>query len=176
MNQEKEFTKTETRNTAVSQALPFAPHTASSSKVLEALSTDAEKGLSESDAAKRIETYGPNRLKPPKRPSVWKIIGRQFANAMSIVLSEFASWLLDRGRRGRESRLGRDHSGKMAESRADGTVAAMAVSLGTFDYISGGVIAALVLMNVSVGSYTEWEAEKVSHLLLLLFMSCNRRH
>lgn len=38
----------------------------------------------------------------------------------------------------------------------------MAVSLGTFDYISGGVIAALVLMNVSVGGYTEWEAEKVS--------------
>ena len=38
----------------------------------------------------------------------------------------------------------------------------MAVSLGTFDYISGGVIAALVILNVSVGTYTEWQAEKVS--------------
>lgn len=45
------------------------------------------------------------------------------------------------------------------------TVAAMAVSFGTMDWISGGVIAALVLLNVSVGSYTEWEAEKVGHLL-----------
>ena len=42
------------------------------------------------------------------------------------------------------------------------TVAAMAVSLGTMDYISGGVIAALVLLNVTVGTYTEWQAEKVS--------------
>lgn len=36
----------------------------------------------------------------------------------------------------------------------------MAVSFGTFDYISGGVIAALVILNVVVGTYTEWEAEK----------------
>ena len=41
-------------------------------------------------------------------------------------------------------------------------VAAMAVSFGTMDWISGGVIAALVILNVSVGGYTEWQAEKVS--------------
>jgi hypothetical protein len=38
----------------------------------------------------------------------------------------------------------------------------MAVSFGTMDWISGGVIAALVLLNVTVGAYTEWQAEKVS--------------
>lgn len=38
----------------------------------------------------------------------------------------------------------------------------MAVSFGTMDWISGGVIAALVLLNVVVGAYTEWQAEKVS--------------
>jgi magnesium-transporting ATPase (P-type) len=38
----------------------------------------------------------------------------------------------------------------------------MAVSFGTMDWISGGVIGALVLLNVSVGAYTEWQAEKVS--------------
>jgi hypothetical protein len=38
----------------------------------------------------------------------------------------------------------------------------MAVSFGTMDFISGGVIAALVILNVSVGGYTEWQAEKVS--------------
>lgn len=38
----------------------------------------------------------------------------------------------------------------------------MAVSFGTMDFISGGVIAALVVLNVTVGGYTEWQAEKVS--------------
>lgn len=38
----------------------------------------------------------------------------------------------------------------------------MAVSLGTMDFISGGVIAALIILNVVVGAYTEWQAEKVS--------------
>jgi hypothetical protein len=79
---------TDTRATAVSQALPFAPHNAASSKVLEALSSDADHGLSEEDARKRLELYGPNRLKPPKRPSVMKIIVRQVGNAMTLVLSE----------------------------------------------------------------------------------------
>jgi len=37
----------------------------------------------------------------------------------------------------------------------------MAVSFGVLDYISGGVIAALILLNVSVGAWTEWEAEKI---------------
>ena len=41
--------------------------------------------------------------------------------------------------------------------------AAMAVSLGTFDYTSGGVIAALVILNVATGTVNEWKAEKVSH-------------
>jgi magnesium-transporting ATPase (P-type) len=44
------------------------------------------------------------------------------------------------------------------------SVAAMAVSFGTMDWISGGVIAALVFLNVGVGSYTEWQAEKASDL------------
>lgn len=44
----------------------------------------------------------------------------------------------------------------------------MAVSFGTMDWISGGVIAALVILNVSVGAYTEWQAEKVIVPLSLL--------
>lgn len=36
----------------------------------------------------------------------------------------------------------------------------MATSFGTLDWISGGVIAALVVLNVVVGTYSEWEAEK----------------
>jgi magnesium-transporting ATPase (P-type) len=144
-NHEKAIQKTETGNTATSQALPFAPHTALSSKVVEALHADPRIGLSESDAKRRIEVHGPNRLKPPKRPSVWGIMVRQIGNAMTLVLSE-----------------SRRQTGAMSVSELT-AVAAMAVSLGTFDYISGGVIAALVILNVSVGTYTEWQAEKVSH-------------
>lgn len=39
-------------------------------------------------------------------------------------------------------------------------IAAMAVSFGTQDYISGGVIAALVVLNVGVGTINEYKAEK----------------
>jgi magnesium-transporting ATPase (P-type) len=89
VDQEKQMTRADTGNTAVSQALPFAAHTAESSKVLEALNADKANGLTEADVQKRLGVHGPNRLKPPRRPSVWSIILRQIGNAMTIVLSEF---------------------------------------------------------------------------------------
>jgi magnesium-transporting ATPase (P-type) len=70
------------------RALDFNTHTATSTKVLEALSVDAEAGLTESDASKRIDEYGPNRLKPPRRPSPFSIFLRQIGNAMTLVLSK----------------------------------------------------------------------------------------
>lgn len=42
-------------------------------------------------------------------------------------------------------------------------IAAMAVSFGTMDWVSGGVIAALVVLNVGVGTVNEYKAEKVSY-------------
>jgi len=85
---EKAITRAETGNTATSQSLPFAPHTSSSAKVLEALHADPKIGLSDSEVAGRLQAHGPNRLKPPKRPSVLAIIMRQIGNAMTLVLSE----------------------------------------------------------------------------------------
>lgn len=84
----KEMRRADTSGTATSQALPFKPHTTLSAKVVEALHSDPKIGLTDSDAKKRFDVYGPNRLKPPKRPSPLKIIARQFGNAMSLVLSE----------------------------------------------------------------------------------------
>nr|ODN85706.1 potassium/sodium efflux P-type ATPase, fungal-type [Cryptococcus depauperatus CBS 7841] len=121
----KSFDRADTDKTAVTQSLPFQPHTVHSEKVLEALGSDCTRGLTEDEVSKRLSQYGPNRLRPPKRPSVLKIIARQIGNAMTLIL-----------------------------------VAAMAVSFGTTDWISGGVIAALVILNVSVGAFTEWQAEK----------------
>ncbi|WWC97573.1 potassium/sodium efflux P-type ATPase, fungal-type [Kwoniella sp. B9012] len=124
-NAEKGISRADTGATATSQSLPFKPHTAPSAKVLDALGANASKGLSESDVRKRLEQYGPNRLKPPKKPSIFNIVLRQIGNAMTVIL-----------------------------------IAAMAVSFGTMDWISGGVIGALVVLNVTVGTITEWQAEK----------------
>lgn len=79
---------TETANDPSSQALPFSPYTVHASKVLDALNVDDKKGLSEDEAARRLEQYGLNRLKPPKKPSLLKITAQQTANAMTLVLSE----------------------------------------------------------------------------------------
>lgn len=68
-------------------ALDFSAHTADSSKVLAALNVDPKTGLSEEEAAKRLALYGPNRIKPPPKANIWKIIGRQVANAMTAILS-----------------------------------------------------------------------------------------
>ncbi|WVR03068.1 potassium/sodium efflux P-type ATPase, fungal-type [Kwoniella sp. DSM 27419] len=122
---EKSLPRADTGTTVVSQSLPFKVHTTPSGKVLEALGGSASKGLTEAEAKKRLEQYGPNRLKPPKKPSMLKIVARQVGNAMTVIL-----------------------------------IAAMAVSFGTMDWISGGVIAALVILNVTVGAITEWQAEK----------------
>jgi Na+-exporting ATPase len=88
--QNEKMARADTGSTVVDQALSFPAHTSSSSKVLEALNSDAAKGLSESDVTRRQGVYGPNRLKPPKKPSVWAIILRQIGNAMTLVLSKFS--------------------------------------------------------------------------------------
>ncbi|WVQ72212.1 potassium/sodium efflux P-type ATPase, fungal-type [Cryptococcus sp. DSM 104548] len=122
---EKQLDRSDTDKTAVTESIPFKAHTAHSGKVLEALGSNSTTGLKESEVPPKLDQYGLNRLKPPKKPSVFKIILRQVGNAMTLIL-----------------------------------IAAMATSFGTTDWISGGVIAALVLLNVSVGAYTEWQAEK----------------
>lgn len=79
------------------RALDFNAHTATSQKVLEALSADPDGGLTDAVAKKRIEEFGPNRLKPPRRPSPFSIFLRQVGNAMTLVLSEFFLGLSRKG-------------------------------------------------------------------------------
>lgn len=142
-NEKQLINRADTGKTAVSDSpLPFKPHTALSGKILEALGSNVTSGLSDDEASRRLQQYGPNRLKPPERPSILKIIARQVGNAMTLVLSRCSLPLT-------------------FLKLINFVVAAMATSLGTMDWISGGVIAALVILNVSVGAYTEWQAEKV---------------
>jgi magnesium-transporting ATPase (P-type) len=60
------------------------PHTLEAERILKVFSSDPKYGLSQEAAAAGLEKYGPNRLKPPKRPSLLKIFLRQVANAMTV--------------------------------------------------------------------------------------------
>lgn len=79
---EKDFGRNDSNATAATQRdiFPSPPHTLASDKLLQLLKTDPLKGLAEDEVAKLQEQYGPNRIKPPRKPSLVKIMGRQVVN------------------------------------------------------------------------------------------------
>ncbi|KAB5551252.1 hypothetical protein GE09DRAFT_1033942 [Coniochaeta sp. 2T2.1] len=89
------------------------------------LEVEPLSGLSPSEAASRLESYGRNELGEAEGPQPLKIIAAQVANAMTLVL-----------------------------------IMAMAVSFGIGSYIEGGVVAAVIILNVVVGFFQEYSAEK----------------
>jgi len=121
----EETPKQQQQDAASFGRLSAPPHTLGSDEVIKAYATNPETGLSEDQARKYMEEFGPNKLKEVPPPSFLSILIRNTLNAMTIVL-----------------------------------IAAMAVSFGTQDFISGGVIAALVVINVGVGTINEYKAEK----------------
>ena len=70
----------------LTQLLLGIAHTRTSDDVLQEHNVDPLLGLSFDKAKQLAEEFGPNRLKPPPRPSILKIFGRQIGNAMVIVL------------------------------------------------------------------------------------------
>lgn len=54
--------------------------------VVDGLNTDLEKGLSRSEAAARLETYGPNELVDKGVKNVWLILWEQLTDVMVVVL------------------------------------------------------------------------------------------
>ncbi|CDZ97841.1 calcium-transporting atpase 3 [Phaffia rhodozyma] len=114
-----------TQFVAPAPPLPGPAHITLAEDLIHALESNIQSGLHESKVKELQAVYGPNQIKPPKPPSATKLLLRQVANAMTIVL-----------------------------------LMSMAVSFGTQDWIEAGVIAALVILNVSVGFSQEWKAEK----------------
>ena len=55
-------------------------------EVLQKLQVNSQKGLSESEARRRLELVGPNQLKQQKRKSVWALFLAQFSDFMVIIL------------------------------------------------------------------------------------------
>lgn len=93
--------------------------------VAEELKADIDDGLTASDANERLTEVGRNELGDAKGVNPGKILTRQVANAMTMVL-----------------------------------IIAMAVSFAIQSWIEGGVVAGVIFINVAVGFYQEFQAEK----------------
>ena len=63
-----------------------APHAKAAEAVVSALGSNATRGLSSSEVQKRLEQYGPNRLKSAPETPWWKRLLEQFENFLVIIL------------------------------------------------------------------------------------------
>ncbi|KAK6437233.1 P-type ATPase, partial [Oleoguttula sp. CCFEE 5521] len=93
--------------------------------VLDELKADGDDGLTSADAAARLEEHGRNELGEGGGVNPGKILLRQVANAMTLIL-----------------------------------IIAMAVSFAIASYIEGGVVAAVIILNIVIGFMQEYSAEK----------------
>ncbi|KAJ5737089.1 uncharacterized protein N7483_002214 [Penicillium malachiteum] len=112
-------------NTSVHPYLSNPPHYLTFEDVIDQLGTNSDDGLTSNEAKQRLEKYGENMLEGGEGVSFAKIIIRQVANAMMLIL-----------------------------------IIAMAVSFGIQSWIEGGFIAAVIALNIVVGVYQDFAAEK----------------
>ena len=71
---------------APAPGIPVAPHREPAELVVSALDSDAAHGLARADAQRRLEQYGPNRLKSAPDIPWWKRLLEQFENFLVIIL------------------------------------------------------------------------------------------
>lgn len=100
-------------------------HSLTCEQVLSELGGNGLDGLTPQDAEIRLEEYGKNELDNGPGVNPTKIIIRQIANAMMLVL-----------------------------------ILAMVVSFGIRSWIEGGVVAAIIILNIVIGFMQEYSAEK----------------
>ncbi|KAF3935424.1 hypothetical protein ABW20_dc0105018 [Dactylellina cionopaga] len=100
-------------------------HALDCDQVVKETEADTQDGLTSAEASTRLERYGHNQLDDGPGVQPVKILIRQVANAMTLVL-----------------------------------ILAMAVSLGIESWIEGGVVAAVIFLNIVVGFLQEFQAEK----------------
>jgi|GEM_PF-3458614 len=61
-------------------------HAVSSDEILQKLDTQLEKGLTNQEAEKRLQEYGPNQLEEGKRTTFLQMVLRQLNNFVVILL------------------------------------------------------------------------------------------
>ncbi|PVH78891.1 putative sodium transport ATPase 5 [Cadophora sp. DSE1049] len=100
-------------------------HSLTGETLVEELKVDTENGLTSAEAKTRLDEFGLNKLNEGPGVQPVKILIRQIANAMILIL-----------------------------------IIAMAVSFGISSYIEGGVVSAVIFLNIVVGFFQEYNAEK----------------
>lgn len=93
--------------------------------LIQELGADAENGFSKATASEKLKEFGRNELDDGPGVQPVKILIRQIANAMMLVL-----------------------------------IMAMVVSFAIKSWIEGGVVAAVITLNIVVGFLQEFQAEK----------------
>lgn len=63
-----------------------SPWTVTRENALAALKVDPDQGLGSSDAAARLDTFGPNRMEEAKSDPAWLLFVQQFRNPLLIIL------------------------------------------------------------------------------------------
>ena len=61
-------------------------HALEATDIIKALQTSPRQGLSEEEASRRLEQFGPNELEEAEKPSLLQLIFDQFKNFIVIVL------------------------------------------------------------------------------------------
>ncbi|VBB80618.1 Putative type IID cation-transporting ATPase [Podospora comata] len=112
---------------------PELAHTLTVPDVSSLLETDSQNGLDNTEAARRLQQYGPNKVEGAKGLSLWTILLRQVSNSLTLVL-----------------------------------VITMILSFAIDDHIEGGVIAAVILLNIVVGFVQDYRAEQTIQALYAL--------
>ena len=107
------------------KALSKPAHALDRDDLARQLEADIENGLTTVAAKQKLEQYGRNELDDGPGVQPVKILIRQVANAMMLVL-----------------------------------ILAMAVSFGIKSWIEGGVVCAIIVLNIVVGFLQEFQAEK----------------
>ncbi|MGQ9516220.1 MAG: cation-translocating P-type ATPase [Anaerolineae bacterium] len=66
--------------------MSHACHTISADEAARVLGSDPQRGLSQEEAARRLQQIGPNELAEKPRPSIWTLLLGQFNNFLIIIL------------------------------------------------------------------------------------------
>ncbi|KAF3050909.1 Na+ ATPase [Didymella keratinophila] len=107
------------------EPLSAPAHVLTFNQVIEETKCNPDDGLTTAEAKTRLEKFGKNDLGDDGGVQPAKILLRQVANSMTLVL-----------------------------------IAAMAVSFAIESWIEGGVVTAIILLNVVIGFFQEFNAEK----------------
>ena len=82
------------------KAAVVAWHALDAERVLERLGSDAARGLSSDEAARRLQVHGPNALHEPPRRPWWALVARQFRSPLIYILFVAAALALALGHAG----------------------------------------------------------------------------